>query len=132
MGKLLKLSKLFWVIFPILIGGCSQNQKEPSGIISSSLLREVDKARLRVVAPASWVNSDESARLKQYCPKIFANLLTQYDSIYAFLSNTDASRFDFFVQALKDTNSKVVWTLRGGYGSGRVTAFVRTYPASTP
>jgi muramoyltetrapeptide carboxypeptidase len=41
-----------------------------------------------------------------------------------FLSNTDEYRFNSFKKAITNPNSKIVWCLRGGYGSIRLLPFI--------
>ncbi len=75
-----------------------------------------------IVAPASAPSVDELeyaiAWLRQqgYEPRLPEDLLNPQ----FYLANTDQKRFEHLKKALTNNTSKVVWCLRGGYGSIRL------------
>ncbi len=78
---------------------------------------------VEIVAPASQCSVSElhsaiaSVEAMGLEPRMPKNIFTDD---HAFFSNTDQNRFQFLKQALLRRDSKVVWCLRGGYGSIRL------------
>ncbi len=75
-----------------------------------------------IVAPASSSTREELAHAIQWIEKqgykarVPIDLLRPLD----YLANTDKKRFTVLKKALTNSSSKVVWCLRGGYGSLRL------------
>ncbi len=75
-----------------------------------------------IVAPASSCTTEELNHAikwieqQGYTPRVPVDLLQPLD----FLANTDKKRLTVLKKALSNKSSKVVWCLRGGYGSLRL------------
>lgn len=86
------------------------------------VLREGDI--IDVIAPASPRLKNEASITAIKELLVSWNLVPRIpDDIFGIdllCANTDAKRFDFLKAALLNTESRAVWCLRGGYGSGRL------------
>lgn len=86
----------------------------------SNFIQRLSKVQITVVAPASTVEKDKLEYLSNQkildlnLPK---NFLTPQTIPYH--SDSDEERFEQLKEALNN-NSKIIWSLRGGYGSARL------------
>lgn len=75
-----------------------------------------------IIAPASNCSDKEFEQAIKYVESL--GLVPRYDIDFRkskkYLANTDEFRFQDFIRAMKAKDSKLVWCLRGGYGSLRL------------
>lgn len=75
-----------------------------------------------LVAPGYAVSAEDVENAKMFLLKwgLIPRCPTDLQSPHFLHSNSDEKRFYFLKQALLAKDSKVVWSLRGGYGSNRL------------
>lgn len=120
MEKPLRLNKHFFgVVLGAFLSACGTD--EPILTIQREvLLNAVEEGKISVIAPASWIEEEEEIHLKKQYPVLWHKVQDQFAPGYDFLSNSDGSRFNFLIKEATNESSRFIWTLRGGYGSGRL------------
>ena len=85
----------------------------------TSLLSTNDN--IRVIAPGYGISSEELKQIKEYAQSLPYNIIIPNDIVdhnyQGFSANSDNVRKKQLYQALTDEKCKIIWTLRGGYGS---------------
>lgn len=79
----------------------------------------LQKIQINAISPASAVGSEKFSLLKQFKELNINFILDKNISSIPYHSNNDAERFKQLQVALSNEN-KLIWTLRGGYGSARL------------
>lgn len=122
--SVLILPLLLWLL---LFGGCAGRGSGPPALLGEQVFQD-DLAKIRakggltVVAPASGLDGRdlEAARALAaelgavFPPGAIAPGLVPYNA------NSDEVRLALLDQALNDSQGRVVWAVRGGYGAGRL------------
>jgi muramoyltetrapeptide carboxypeptidase LdcA involved in peptidoglycan recycling len=130
MEKPLKLDKTLSLIALLCLNGCELNNVDTSSSNTSpyhdKLMNAINEGKISVIAPASWIENEESKTIQEKHPNFWDKIHFQYSGKYEYLSNTDEQRFNFLKQAFDDKISSVVWALRGGYGSARIIPYLFT------
>lgn len=100
--------------------GFSQNMANEPGFLSD--MGRVSKRGLAIVAPAGGIPSSEIQNIQSLVQGFHASLPGNAlaPGRVPYTANTDAARLDVLTKALTDPRSGIVWSLRGGYGSGRL------------
>jgi muramoyltetrapeptide carboxypeptidase len=125
MEKPLKLNNVICSAFILCVPGCSSSINIPSTPINSyKLLSDINENKISLVAPASWIDNDESKTMQKSYPTLWSKISFQYAGKYEYLSNTDEQRYQYFKTALFCKDSSVVWATRGGYGCARLIPYL--------
>ncbi|QOL19353.1 Murein tetrapeptide carboxypeptidase [Candidatus Bodocaedibacter vickermanii] len=135
MEKLLKLSKTLPVLAIVFLYGCEANNFDSSIANTPSradlLIKGIAEGKISVVAPATWIEENESRVIQKKYPNLWNKVHFQHGVKYAYMSNTDEQRFNFLKQAFDNESSSVVWALRGGYGAARLIPYLLKIPKPT-
>lgn len=119
MEKPLKLNKIIYALWGFCLASC-QLRKDETSISNDQLLKKIDKGIIALVAPASWVDDEESKTIAVRYPTLWDRVSYQYNEKYEYLANTDKERFKYFKDAIDSETFSAIWALRGGYGSARI------------
>lgn len=116
--------KLFFIIALSFIFISNLNKKNTDFKMNDILenkdfIQNIQNIPISVIAPASTLDNEKIQYLQNQNIlnlKLPKNLSSQ---LIPFHSNTDEERFDQIKRAIND-KSKIIWSLRGGYGSARL------------
>lgn len=75
---------------------------------------------IALIAPAYWSDRVEETREALIQRGFQVRLAPNLDQRYGKLAGTDQERANAFMEMWKDPEVKVLWCIRGGYGSGRI------------
>lgn len=85
-------------------------------------LKEFSKQPILVVAPSSGMEEEkiqEAYDLEKLLP-VHLSKNALHPNLIPYNANADKVRADLMIKALNDQNAKVIWALKGGYGSSRI------------
>ena len=114
------------VIF--LAVGCAGKSSSRRPVLSDDALFRADLAAaalqggLTIVAPASGLSEPRARALGELAARLGLTLPpeTLAPDLLPYHANTDEIRLALLGQALTDPQTRVVWAMRGGYGSSRI------------
>lgn len=130
--------RIFFLLAVLLLltafsnSGFKKNNMEFSSILATSVNADFNKnnaefiallkdIRLNIVAPASGVSNELLSDLQHINSlnlNIPKNCFNEKNSL--FHANSDEIRYKCLEKALLDDGTKVIWALRGGYGSAKL------------
>lgn len=87
-------------------------------------MSDINENKIILVAPASWIDNDESKTMQKSYPTLWSKIFFQYAGKYEYLSNADEQRYQYFKTALFCKDSSVVWATRGGHGCARLIPYL--------
>lgn len=94
----------------------------------ADFLAELDKSGsrgrkgIRIVAPGSGLHGDNTEKAYRLAEKLGVELPREAldPEAVPYTANTDEARLASFLKEFDDPEAEVLWSLRGGYGSGRL------------
>lgn len=142
MNKLLFYKHLnYYTIFIVLcfqlfLAGCEgvKEEKKEGEVTFNSVVYDPNFQALmqpypiRLIAPASGIDPNKIPALQSLT---FLKLSIPENLIVnkiPYHSNSDADRLEMLKQAIYEAPEKIIWTLRGGYGTARLIDSLRTLP----
>lgn len=112
---------------PLLLAACVQTPKTNPILSDEKFMQFLATKHIRVIAPSSAVSSAENTQLNAIIPaEVVRNSAEWTGSPIPFHATTDEKRWAALKEALYDPNIKIIWTLRGGYGSARLIQYLLT------
>ncbi len=97
---------------------------------AANAITSLGAVNISVVAPASGVDAKVLANLRKL-PRVALKVpecCFTNSSKTPFHSNSDELRYQCLVDAINDPSTDVIWSLRGGYGSAKLIAKLKTLP----
>ena len=114
------MKSIFFILF-FIVGSFSVNSF--ASHVNEDRLSSLQKFNINIIAPAS--GKVNKATIQSMLKK-FGSLGFEIDmpkdllKETLFCSNTDEYRANHLIKSLKDEQQKIIWALRGGYGSMRI------------
>ncbi len=119
------LKHIFKLFFVLCLLGCEtvkqDEEKNTNAILENTDFQDfLKQSAITVVAPSTFVGQESFSTLKSLFEQHMISFTQSFSGKVPYHAGSDAQRLAALKEGIYNADSQIIWSLRGGYGSGRL------------